>query len=165
MNLGPTQISGTYRYVLNQSGANPITLGNNSAVDWNAGGVVALTGAQTINGAKTFGSTIIGAINGNAGSVTDGVYLTGAQTIGGLKTFSNGLISSVGITGTNLVYNTGDQSISGAKTFSSPIYLRLPNFTGSSSGPGNQGELRASGSFLYLATGSNLWGRVQLTSF
>jgi len=121
MNLGPTQISGTYVYVLNQSGANPITLGNNSAVDWNAGGVVALTGAQTINGAKTFGSTIIGAINGNAGSVTDGVYLTGAQTIGGLKTFTNGLISNVGITGTNLVYNTGAQTISGIKTFANGV--------------------------------------------
>ena len=56
MNLGPTPISGTYRYVLNQSGANPITLGDDSQVNWNAGGVVAMTGNQTISGVKNFTS-------------------------------------------------------------------------------------------------------------
>jgi len=85
--------------------------------------------------------------------------------VSGLYLNKLNLFSDSTIEANNLIYKTGDQSISGAKTFSSPIYLRLPNFTGSSSGPGNQGELRASGSFLYLATGSNLWGRVQLTSF
>jgi hypothetical protein len=50
--------------------------------------VVRTTGTQTIGGAKTFSSTISGSINGNAGSVTDGVYLSGAQTISGTKTFS-----------------------------------------------------------------------------
>ena len=39
MNLGPTKISGTYVYVLNQSGANPITLGNNGAVNWSTAGI------------------------------------------------------------------------------------------------------------------------------
>jgi len=50
--------------------------------------VVHLTGAETINGVKTFGSTIVGSVDGNAGTVTNGVYLTGAQTITGAKTFS-----------------------------------------------------------------------------
>ena len=60
MNLGPTKISGTYLYVLNQSGNNPITLGDGGIVNWNVGGVVALTGAQTISGAKTFTDGLIG---------------------------------------------------------------------------------------------------------
>jgi len=58
MNLGLNTVSSTYQFVLNQSGANAITLGDNSAVNWNAGGVVALTGTQTISGSKTFDSPI-----------------------------------------------------------------------------------------------------------
>lgn len=51
--------------------------------------VVKLTGNQTIAGTKTFSSTIAGSINGNAATVTNGVYTTGNQTIGGTKTFSS----------------------------------------------------------------------------
>jgi hypothetical protein len=54
MNLGPEKISGSYKYLLNQNGAALITLGDNSAVNWNAGGVVALTGNQSIEGIKKF---------------------------------------------------------------------------------------------------------------
>jgi hypothetical protein len=54
---------------------------------------VRITGAQTVAGAKTFTSNIIGNltgdITGNAGTVTNGVYTTGNQTIGGVKTFSS----------------------------------------------------------------------------
>lgn len=50
--------------------------------------VVKLTGNQTIAGTKTFSSTISGSINGNAATVTNGVYTTGNQTIAGTKTFS-----------------------------------------------------------------------------
>jgi hypothetical protein len=124
MDLGPNKISGTYQFVLNQSGATPITLGNNSAVNWNAGGVVATTGDQTISGVKTFDSTIIGSINGNAESVTSGVYLTGTQIIVGNKIFTstiggniNGNAGSV----TNGVFTTGNQTIAGTKNFSSTI--------------------------------------------
>jgi hypothetical protein len=59
MNLGLNTVSSTYQFVLNQSGANTITLGDGSAVNWNAGGVVALTGDQGISGAKTFYSQIV----------------------------------------------------------------------------------------------------------
>lgn len=52
-------------------------------------GYVATTGNQTIAGVKTFSSTISGSINGNAGTVTNGVYTTGDQTIAGVKTFSS----------------------------------------------------------------------------
>ena len=58
---------------------------NNKA---NNNAVVHLTGNETITGAKTFSSTISGNINGNAATVTNGVYTTGNQTIGGTKTFS-----------------------------------------------------------------------------
>ncbi|MBQ2319153.1 MAG: hypothetical protein IIW86_01715 [Clostridia bacterium] len=49
--------------------------------------VVKLTGNQTIGGTKTFSSTISGSINGNAATVTNGVYTTGDQEISGTKTF------------------------------------------------------------------------------
>lgn len=54
---------------------------------------VQLTGNQTIDGVKTFSSTISGSITGNAATVTNGVYTTGDQTIGGIKTFSSTVTS------------------------------------------------------------------------
>lgn len=54
----------------------------------NSTDVVKLSGNQTIAGTKTFSSTIAGSINGNAATVTNGVYTTGNQTIAGTKTFS-----------------------------------------------------------------------------
>ena len=60
-------------------------------------------GNQTINGIKTFSSTI----NGNALSATtaatviDGVYTVGDQTINGVKTFGSTILGSIsGVTGT-----------------------------------------------------------------
>ena len=44
-----------------------------------AGGVIT-TGDQTIAGAKTFSSPIVGSVSGNAGTVTDGVYTTSSVT-------------------------------------------------------------------------------------
>jgi len=55
---------------------------------------VILTGDQTIDGVKTFSSTIAGSVTGNAGTVTNGVYTTGNQTVGGIKTFSSDMIVS-----------------------------------------------------------------------
>lgn len=53
---------------------------------------VQLTGNQTIDGTKTFSSSIVGNltgdVTGNAATVTNGVYTTGDQTIGGVKTWS-----------------------------------------------------------------------------
>lgn len=109
MDLALFNVSDTYKYVLNQSGANAITLGNGNDVNWTAGGVVSLAGTQTIAGTKTFSTIIGGSINGNAAtatlatnatnasSVTNGVYTIGNQTIGGVKTFTNGLISNAAL--------------------------------------------------------------------
>jgi hypothetical protein len=47
-----------------------------SDIDTAAGSYVNLTTAQTIAGAKTFSSTIVGSISGNAAAVTNGVYTT-----------------------------------------------------------------------------------------
>jgi hypothetical protein len=56
-------------------------------------GFVRLTGNQSIAGVKTFASKITGSIDGNcdgnAGTVTNGVYNTGDQTIAGIKTFTS----------------------------------------------------------------------------
>lgn len=52
-------------------------------------------------------------IDGNAGTVTNGVYTTGDQTIAGNKTFSNPIIGSTN----TQVSLTGDQTITGIKTF------------------------------------------------
>jgi hypothetical protein len=43
--------------------------------------VVKLTGNQTVAGIKTFSSTIGGSIDGNAATVTNGVYLATTQTL------------------------------------------------------------------------------------
>ena len=158
MDLGPQIVKNSYQYLLVQSGANPIRLGANGSVNWSAGGVADLTGTQTIGGTKTFSSTIVGSINGNAATVTNGVYLVGDQTIAGTKTFSsnvnanitgnagsvtngvyatgNQTISGVktfatGIVAPNVVYNTGDQTISGSKTFVSTVNANITGNAGS----------------------------------
>jgi hypothetical protein len=78
-------------------------------------------GNQTIEGTKSFSSTIYGDIAGNSESVTGGVYTSGNQTIGGVKTFSStiqGNISGNAGSVTNGVYTSGNQTIGGVKTFS-----------------------------------------------
>jgi hypothetical protein len=49
--------------------------------------------------------------------------------------------------------------------FASGVYLRLPRFNGFFSQAGNIGELKISGSYLYVCTGIDLWGRVAVTNF
>ena len=49
--------------------------------------------------------------------------------------------------------------------FASGVYLRLPRFNGISSQAGNIGELKISGSNLYVCTGTDLWGRVAVSNF
>lgn len=55
--------------------------------------VVQTSGNQTIAGTKTFSSTIAGSINGNAATVTNGVYTTGNQTVNGTKTFTSQVLA------------------------------------------------------------------------
>ena len=100
--------------------------------------VVHNTGDETIAGIKTFSSTISGNINGNAATVTNGVYTTGNQTIAGTKTFSStitGDISGNAATVTNGVYTTGNQTIAGNKTFSGTTSVVTPAVSDNSTKP------------------------------
>lgn len=79
--------------------------------------------AQTLTGVS---------IDGNAATVTNGVYTTGNQTIGGTKTFSStisGSITGNAGTVTNGVYTTGDQTIGGNKTFNGLYSSGQMNFS------------------------------------
>jgi microcystin-dependent protein len=49
-----------------------------SAASINPADLVHLTGAETITGVKTFSSTIVGSVSGNAATVTNGVVTTGS---------------------------------------------------------------------------------------
>jgi hypothetical protein len=90
---------------------------------------VKLTGAQSIDGVKTFTSAIAatagvtgnvtgnltgnvtGSVSGNAGTVTNGVYTTGDQTIAGNKTFSGNLAVGGSITATGNVTAYSDERL------------------------------------------------------
>jgi len=78
MNLSLKTVDSTYQFILNQSGTNAITLGNGSAVNWNAGGVVALTGSQGISGVKTFYDQIIQSNNKGITSTPELVLQNGS---------------------------------------------------------------------------------------
>lgn len=83
-------------------GNNPV-LGGSSFWKSILDDVVKTSGNQTIAGVKTFNSTIVGSINGNSTTVTNGVYTTGNQTINGVKTFSASPIVPTPTTGTQAV--------------------------------------------------------------
>jgi hypothetical protein len=85
---------------------------------------VKLTTNQTIAGVKTFSSTIVGSVSGNAGTVTNGVYIVGNQSIDGTKTFTSTVVANISGNSeavTNGVYTIGNQTIGGTKTFSSTV--------------------------------------------
>ncbi|MCI0389222.1 MAG: hypothetical protein MOB07_10740 [Acidobacteria bacterium] len=102
------------------TGVVPISNGGTGSSTQN---FVDLATGQTIGGTKTFSSPIIGAITGNAGTVTNGVYTTGDQTIGGNKTFTNAV-------NTNSQYN-----INGSRVFANPGVDNL--FAGVGAGANN----------------------------
>jgi len=110
-------------------------------------------GNQTIDDVKTFSSTIVGSISGNAGTVTNGVYTTGDQTIGGNKTFSNSItgpigiavqnagsfttVNSSGLTTASSLTVTGTGTFSGAATFTNTVgFTGVATFTGTPTGAG-----------------------------
>ena len=102
---------------------------------------VKLTGVQEISDVKTFTSTIGGDIDGNAATVTNGVYTTSSVTAlvdvtsvgsGAIitdteRTKLDGIEAAADVTdATNVaaagaVMNAGDESIAGVKTFTSTI--------------------------------------------
>ncbi|MFM7019792.1 MAG: beta strand repeat-containing protein, partial [Aquirufa sp.] len=111
------------------SGTLPISAGGTGSTTQN---FVDLTTAQTVAGAKTFSSTIVGSISGNAATVTNGVYTT------------NKLSSLSATTSAELAGVISDESGSGALVFASSPTLVTPTlgvasatsvaFAGSTSG-------------------------------
>ena len=125
--------------------------GDQTTITGNAGTVtngVYTVGDQTIAGAKTFSSTIVGSVSGNAATVTTNANLTGPVTsVGNATAIANGAITNAmlangavanlsgtntgdqtTITGnagtvTNGVYTVGDQTIAGTKTFNKDIVV------------------------------------------
>ena len=87
----------------NITGSSGSTTGNAATV---TNGVYT-TGDQTINGAKTFGSTIVGSISGNAATATSAATLTTGRNIGGVS--FNGS-ADINLPGVN---SAGNQNTSG----------------------------------------------------
>lgn len=84
--------------------------------------VVRTSGAQTIDGVKTFSSTIVGNISGNAATATTATNCT-RQVIAGDGLSGGGALTAdrtLAVDGT-VVRTSGDQTIAGTKTFSSTI--------------------------------------------
>ena len=71
-----------------------------------ASGIIT-TGAQTIAGAKTFSSTIVGSVNGNAGTVTDGFYTTSSFNLGTTSIAVNRASGAQTLTGVSIDGNAG----------------------------------------------------------
>jgi hypothetical protein len=93
------------------SGTLPISAGGTGSTTQN---FVDLTTAQTIAGAKTFSSTIVGSISGNAATVTNGVYTT------------NKLSALSATTSAELAGVISDESGSGALVFATSPTLVTP---------------------------------------
>ena len=185
MNLGPNTIASTYQYILNQSG-NSITLGNGNSVNWAANGIIVSTGTQNISGNKTFKNNLNvdgNCILGGSSSSSNEIGCGAASNLFGVDASSNQFgnapsqggdltnyfgSSAQNIFGQNALNNYFGQyayNQYGSGLFDGPIRLFLPQFSGSSSQAGQFGELKISGSGLYVCTGSNLWGRFFISSF
>lgn len=187
MDLQGKTVASTFQFLLNQSGANPITLGNGDAVDWASAGVVTtLNISSSATTAVTAGSGLAG--GGTVGSLTlnvgsgDGITVnadnisvnstvvrtTGAQTIGGTKTFdsaiqgittgANALTTSRTINGTSF-NGTSDITTSNWGTSRNiSIGGTSKSVNGSANYTWSESQISAN-TAVTLKTSRNLWGR------
>ena len=135
--------SGTSASVTNGStvdivgGAGIATTANgfNVSVDVDSS-VIRTTGNFTLGGVITFSNTIFGSINGNAATVTNGVYTNTAQTITGVKTFNANLDigdfnlrfgSTSGGLGDGILYKDSNGAYRNALTFEATNKVVLSN--------------------------------------
>lgn len=84
LGLGTAATTAATDYATAAQGSNADTAygwGNHASAGYAAdSAVVKLTGDQTVAGIKTFSSTIVGSISGNAGTVTNGVVTSGSYS-------------------------------------------------------------------------------------
>ncbi len=99
--------------------------------------VVHNSGAETIAGSKTFSSTIIASISGNAGTATNGVVTTGSYSdpawitsLAGSKVSGNIAGNSANVTGTVAIANGG----TGQGSAGAAINALLPSQSGQAGG-------------------------------
>lgn len=118
--------------VANIAGSNTTYTGSNTFSGTNS-----FTANNTFSGTNTFTNTIVGSINGNAATVTNGVYTTGAQTIAGVKTFSNQVNGLTAGSTTTAAFNASSSSGSFLQmnTRFAPFRSAI-NHSGSSYAPG-----------------------------
>jgi hypothetical protein len=133
-------LTGLINLATGVTGILPIANGGTGSASKN---FVDLTTGQTIGGTKTFSSTIVGDISGNAATVTTNANLTGAVT-------STGNATSLGsFTSANLSTALTNETGSGAAVFATSPTLVTPNI-----GAATATSVAASGT----VTGSNLSG-------
>lgn len=124
-------------------------------------GDLAITGHSTISGSRVQTQSDITGFSGYANST----FLSKAE----MQSYTGSTI------GLQSVMVTGNQSITGTKTFQSvPSFqkgISLPTGDATrfvpklSNANGSAGAIAFSGDYLYIATGTNLWGRVQLSTW
>jgi hypothetical protein len=133
--------------------------------------IVRTTGDQTLAGTKTFSSTIVGSVSGNAGTVTNGVVTTGSYAnpswltslawskVTGTPTTIAGYGIANAYTKTEVdaslalkaddstvVKLTGAQTVAGIKTFSSAPVMAVTGLTGDIAAARITNALNATGS-------------------
>lgn len=95
---------------------------------------------QTITGTKTFNNTIVGSINGNAATVTNGVYTSGSYNNPAWITALAGSKITGSVASANAVadgvYLGSNQTITGSKTFTNEVKGNIFNAGGASSSVG-----------------------------
>jgi hypothetical protein len=143
------------------------------------------TGNQVTGNYSAIGGGLSNYISGEYSNIFGGrsnnVYNNYSSIIGGTGNINSGQHSFIGAGSNVKIYNyhTGatvladsqnrDHFSKGNHTcsldFASGVYLRLPSFTGPKNQAGNTGELKVSGEYLYIATGQDTWGRIQILSF
>ena len=155
----------------NVSASNNLNIGFNGFIgnNLNVTGNLSITGNTILNHATITGSRIQtqNDINNYSGHVTN--LLTGKLGVSDFNTFTGLTLPS------ETVMLTGGQNISGVKCFKElPEFFNGLRFRAidpnrhvpkSGTASGLIGHMAYSGNYLYIATGSNLWGRIQISSF
>lgn len=94
LGVSGTGLSGSATFTADQAGNSTFTVTSNATNANTAGAIVARDASGNFSA-----GTITATLNGNASTVTNGVYTTGDQTIGGTKTFNGAALSVTGGSG------------------------------------------------------------------